>query len=211
MRLVTEALGKRFHYEWIFKDLTYEFQGGKTYAVTGPNGSGKSTLLQVLWGQMPPTAGRIACTIGTRSIPVEEIHKHVTIATPYMDLIEEFTLSELLHFHFGMRKIRPGFTITELLKILYLEDSADKFIGNFSSGMKQRVKLGLAFYTQASLLYLDEPGSNLDRNAFNWYLEELKKVPAETLVFIASNDPEEYPTHSEIIAMTELKPARKHL
>jgi ABC-type multidrug transport system ATPase subunit len=192
-------LGKRFNREWIFKNLDFEFQSGKTYAITGPNGSGKSTLLQTLWGQIPPSDGTVTYRSKTNEIDAEEIYQYVSIAAPYMDLIDEFTLLEQVQFHFRLKKIRPSFTIPDILASGRLEGAERKYIGNFSSGLKQRIKLCLAFYTDSPVLFLDEPGSNLDQHSFEWYRAELTKYSAERIVFIASNDPVEYP--SEAIAV----------
>jgi ABC-type multidrug transport system ATPase subunit len=205
LTLSVENLSKRFNREWIFRGLSFDFTAGNTYAITGPNGSGKSTLLQVLWGQVPQTSGSISYQKGSKNIPVQDISAHISIATPYMDLIEEFTLEEQLNFHFKLKPIRSGITISDLLQILYLEPAGNKTIANFSSGMKQRVKLGLAFYTQADILFLDEPGTNLDARAFEWYLTEFKKMPPESLVFIASNDPAEYPENAVLLNMENFK------
>lgn len=198
-------LGKRFNREWIFRSLTRSFLPGNTYAITGPNGSGKSTLLQVLWGQVPPSDGTITYTRNGDAVPAEEIYRHIAIAAPYMELIDEFTLTELLRFHFSLRPLRNQISIPQLLNILYLEKAANEPIVNFSSGMKQRVKLALAFYTQADVVFLDEPGTNLDKQAFSWYREELARLPKETIVFIASNNPEEYPSSANQLYIPDLK------
>lgn len=173
--------------------MTYQFQAGKTYAVTGPNGSGKSTLLQVIWGQIPQSSGTIRYAKGNTEIPIEGVFNHLSIATPYMDLIDEFTLRETLHFHFRLKKLRNELKMDDLLALMYLEESADKQLANFSSGMKQRLKLALAFYTDADVYFLDEPGTNLDNRAFAWYLNQLAQLPASAMVFIASNNADEYP------------------
>ncbi len=205
LTIEVNSLSKRFNREWIFKNLSYSFKSGKTYAITGPNGSGKSTLLQILWGQLPQTSGSIHYTVANKVTPVEEIFGHVSIATPYMDLIEEFTLEEQLRFHFRMRKIRSGFTPESILENLYLTHAKDKSISNFSSGMKQRLKLGLAFYTEASIIFLDEPGTNLDEQAFTWYMDNLKQLPKDILVFIASNQRNEYPADAEVVNLMSFK------
>jgi ABC-type multidrug transport system ATPase subunit len=199
-------LSKRYNREWIFKNLNHTFQSGKTYAITGPNGSGKSTLMQVLWGQMPQSSGTISYSLSGKNIPVEEIFSQVVVAAPYMDLIEELTLTEHLTFHFKLRKPRPGYSIESILEKLYMTDSRDKQIGNFSSGMKQRVKLGLAFFTDAQMIFLDEPGTNLDEQAFGWYSENLKNLTQENvLTFIASNQKNEYPADAEVISLVRHK------
>jgi ABC-type multidrug transport system ATPase subunit len=171
LTIQVDNLAKRYNRDWIFKNLTYTFQSGKTYAITGPNGSGKSTLLQVLWGQLPQSSGTLSYVLSGKNIPVEEIFSQVVVAAPYLDLIEELTLEEHLRFHFKMRKPRPGYSIERILEKLYMTNSRDKQIANFSSGMKQRVKLGLAFFTDSKIMFLDEPGTNLDEQAFGWYQE----------------------------------------
>lgn len=200
-----EKLSKRFNREWIFKDLNYTFQSGKTYAITGPNGSVKSTLLQILWGQLPQTSGSVSYTSSEKNIPTEEVFNQVSIATPYMDLIEEFTLVEQIKFHFRMRAMREGYTVESIVDKLYLAPAKDKQISNFSSGMKQRLKLGLAFYTKASALFLDEPGTNLDEQALNWYQENLKQLPSGLLVFIATNQSHEYPATATVLNLVDYK------
>src|SRR6187551_3373442 len=189
MEITTENLGKRFNREWIFRNLTHTFKSGETYAITGPNGSGKSTLLQVLWGQMPPSAGALKFRKNDVEVPPENVFQHLSIATPYMDLIDEFTLAEQLQFHFKLKTPRDGMTIDQMIDRLYLNAARDKYISNFSSGMRQRVKLGLAFFSQAEMVFLDEPGTNLDNQAFEWYLTQLRALPADSMVFIASNQP----------------------
>lgn len=206
LTIQADQLAKRYNREWIFRNLTHTFTAGKTYAITGPNGSGKSTLMQVLWGQLPQSSGKISYRMGGQTIPADEVFNHVAIATPYMDLIEELTLCEQLEFHFKLRKPRSGYSIDSILNKLYLSDSRDKQIVNFSSGMKQRVKLGLAFYTDAQVVFLDEPGTNLDETAFAWYSENLKStILNNCLVFIASNQKNEYPAGSEIISIATYK------
>ena len=198
-------LSKRFNREWIFNRLSYRFLPGNTYAITGPNGSGKSTLLQVLWGQVPQSSGSIRYQQGTTDIPIEECFRHLAVATPYMDLIEEFTLRETVDFHFNMKKLRHGILKQDLIDIMYLEDAAEKQLINFSSGMKQRLKLGLALYTEADVYFLDEPGTNLDRRAFAWYRRELSQLPGAAIVFIASNDPGEYPEDATMLNILDFK------
>lgn len=203
--ITVEHLGKKFSREWIFRDFTYTFRAGQVYAITGPNGSGKSTLLQILWGQMPPSVGTLKYNTSQGEIAVEEIFKHVSIATPYLDLIDEFTLLEQIQFHFKLKPRRYDLSDSEILERMYLSHASGKTISNFSSGMRQRVKLALAFFTQAEIVFLDEPGTNLDTTAFEWYKNELEALPKDCLVFIASNQPSEYPANAQKIDTMGIK------
>jgi len=205
MRIIAKHLSKRFNREWIFKNLNYEFTTPGTYAIIGPNGSGKSTLLQILWGQMIPTSGSLAYEWNNQEIPQAELFNHISIATPYMDLIEEFTLLEMVKFHFSFKGTRDKKSIDEIIELLELGHAKNKTIINFSSGMRQRLKLGLAFYSNSKMVFLDEPTTNLDRKAIDWYLNHLERLPKETVLFIASNQEHEYPTHSKKIDILAYK------
>jgi ABC-type multidrug transport system ATPase subunit len=192
MKLEAVNLGKRFNTEWIFRKLDFSFEPGNIYAVVGPNGSGKSTLLKILWGQLPPTTGDVRLHINGSPIPPSDCYQHTAIATPYMDLIDEFTLYEMIAFHFKFKKVRENLTVDQVIAKLELERAIHKNIGSFSSGMKQRLKLGLAFLSDTPLLFLDEPSTNLDESANRWYHTFLAQAGNRAII-IASNQADEYP------------------
>lgn len=203
MIIRTDHLAKRFNRDWIIKDFDYTFESGKMYAVTGPNGCGKSTLLQMLWGQMPPSNGTIQYQDNEVVIGGEDIFSKVSIAAPYMELIDEFTLQEAVSFHFRFKKQTPGLTTEAIIENMQLTDARDKLISNFSSGMKQRLKLALAFYSDTPVLFLDEPTTNLDRKAWKWYRDHLSNAVSR-LIIIASNQDDEYPENAEKIQLGPL-------
>lgn len=205
MKIVTENLGKRFNREWIFKKLNFVFEQGNSYAIVGPNGSGKSTLMQVLWGQVPASTGSIIYSDPELVIPAEEAYKQVTIATPYMELIEEFTMKEMIHFHFKFKRVAQNRSIEDLADLMELSHAQNKLISNFSSGMKQRLKLGLAFFSETPALFLDEPTTNLDKKAIEWYQVNLREFGASRLVLIASNTEYEYPENCQKVDLMGLK------
>jgi len=191
MKIIAENLGKRFNFHWIFRNHNYTLESGKSYAIIGPNGSGKSTLIQTLIGAIPFSEGKLSYEKSAHQISADEIYKEIVLATPYLELIEEFTLQELLDFHFKFKKVKPGFTLSQLPELLWLEKSRHKEIRFFSSGMKQRLKLGLAFFSDAPILVLDEPTSNLDRTGIEWYKAQISNQQSR-LVLIGSNQEEEY-------------------
>ncbi len=208
MTLTAENLCKRFNREWIFRNFNYTLQPGK-YAITGPNGSGKSTLLQVLWGQLPSSSGAIRYQEEADMVPAEEIYKYLTIAAPYVDLIEELTLYELLRFHFSFKRVRGGKSLEELVNIFELAHARNKQVGHFSSGMKQRLKLGLALFSDVKLVFLDEPTTNLDKPAIAWYWKSFEQIPPETTVFVGSNHESEFPAAATIISLSDYKSGYK--
>ena len=206
MNITLQNLGRRFNQEWIFKGIDYTFSSTKSYAILGPNGSGKSTLIKVLTGQLTPSEGKIQYAYQSSSIDVEDIYEHISIAAPYIELIEEFTLNELLDFHFKFKNRLPNFENNQIINLLGMEKSANKGLKFFSSGMKQRVKLALACCSDTKILFLDEPTSNLDTSGENWYLDLVKLTSfSGRLLIIGSNQEKEYSFCNEKFAITTYK------
>src|SRR6266850_1345723 len=204
MKITVENLAKRFNREWIFRNVSYTFESGHTYAIVGPNGSGKSTLLQILWGQLPPSLGSLRYTQDHRIIPVEEIFSYLSIAAPYQELIEEFTLEEMVRFHLHFKKPRGG-SIQEIIEKMELTHATKKLISNFSSGMRQRLKLGLSFLFESPILFFDEPTTNLDKKSIEWYWDQFSQLPPGLMIFIASNQEAEYPATAQKIDISAYK------
>jgi len=192
MHIVLEQIGRRFNREWIFKKIDFSFKSGQSYAILGINGSGKSTLLQVISGSLTPSTGKLLYTLNDKEIAVESVFKELSIAAPYLELIEEFSLIEVLNFHFQFKKRMDDLTNEDLITLLNMEKSKDKQLKYFSSGMKQRVKLVLAFCAATPILLLDEPTSNLDEQGISWYKELVTRFTRNKLVIVCSNQTHEY-------------------
>ncbi len=185
MTITLNDAGKRFRLDWIFRGLNYNFEPGQRYAVLGPNGSGKSTLLKVLSGHLSLSRGKAAFLQNGVPVEPEHIFRHISYAAPYIELIEEFTLEEAIRFHLHMRPPAPGLSAGQLYEILELPKARHKEIRFFSSGMKQRVKLALAVCSDSPVLLLDEPTTNLDLQACDWYKRLVEQYAANrTIVHI---------------------------
>jgi len=204
MNISLRNVGRRFNKEWIFRNLSAEFSSGSSYAILGPNGSGKSTLLSVLTGSLSPSEGEILFSEG-KEIPVENIYKYISLAAPYLELVETFTLKEIIEFHFKFKNFASGVDAKELIHILGLQKAANKEIKYFSSGMKQRTKLALACCTDTPILFLDEPTSNLDVQGINWYRELIENFGKDRLTIIGSNQIQEYDFCTDQIQIADYK------
>lgn len=187
-----DQIGKRYRREWIFRRVDLTLTAGTSYTFVGPNGSGKSTLLQLLAGSLPATEGTLQYTHGITVLESDNWFRQVSIAAPYLELVEELTLDELLTFHQTFKPFRAGLTPEIIADRLLLSHARHKEIKYFSSGMKQRVKLGLAFFSQSPVVILDEPTANLDRQGAAWYQEQVRQLSTEQLLLIGSNQPDEY-------------------
>lgn len=209
MRIRTENLGKKFRNEWIFRNANLELHAGESYTFTGSNGSGKSTILQVIAGFVPLSEGKILYeTEDGGKIEIERFYKYLSLAAPYLELIEEFTLTELVDFHQQFKPFFAGLGTAELIDFIELPQAKNKAIKHFSSGMKQRVKLGLAFLSDTPILMLDEPTSNLDAQATAWYLKNVQQYKNNRLTLICSNQPNEYEFCQNIFSIHDFKPKK---
>ena len=211
MRITLNDIGKRYNKEWIFRHLHYKFTPDNAYVILGANGSGKSTLLQVIAGNFLPSEGSIdywqdsdlktndsglrakdalPATLNAThgSIAVENIFQYLSFASPYLELLEEYTLLESIRFHAKFKNFYPGLSVEKIISICELEKSKDKEIKYFSSGMKQRVRLALAILCDTPLLLLDEPASNLDAKGIEWYQKLTNDFSKNRLVIVCSNE-----------------------
>ncbi len=205
MRIELTNLGKRYNREWIFRNLNFNFDTKKRYAITGPNGSGKSTLLQVIAGSLLFNKGGIKYSILDKEIPPDKVYRNISFCAPYLDLIEEMTLNEFFSFHNKMKGWISSLDTSQIIILLRLEKSAHKQIRNFSSGMKQRVKLAQAIFSDVPAILLDEPATNLDEEGIQLYNFLIEKYCEKRLVIISSNDKNEYSFCGEMINMMDYR------
>ncbi|MHA8052151.1 ABC transporter ATP-binding protein [Aquirufa sp. Wall-65K1] len=205
MKILAEHVEKKFRQEWVVRSFTYQFESGKSYALTGPNGSGKSTLLRILAQYSLPTKGQVSFLQDNDSIvESDQIHSLVSYAAPYVELIEEFTLSELLNFLIQLKAIPQHITLTSFQEYIDLRPDESKFIKNYSSGMRQKIKLGISLLAERPFLFLDEPTTNLDEKAKNWFYEKMKDQK-NRIVIIASNEVAEIALCEQRISILDFK------
>jgi ABC-type multidrug transport system ATPase subunit len=185
-----DNIGKRFQREWIFRKVSLNLVQNDRVAILGANGSGKSTLLQILSGYLTPSEGKIIWKENNQMIGVQDVFKHVALATPYMTLYEDFTLRENIQFFSSFKSFREGLSLLEVAEKMGLSVQIDKPLKFYSSGMKQRVKLGLAIMSDTNILLLDEPSSHLDANAILWYQNLVQEFSSNRIICVASNKEE---------------------
>jgi ABC-type multidrug transport system ATPase subunit len=191
MTISLTDLGKRYNYEWIFRHVDLKFTPGEAYAILGHNGSGKSTLLNTISGNLLPSEGKVNYNFDGRDIDPDQFYRYISYASPYLELVEEYTLTEVIEFHSRFKKLKVA-SPEVLIERMQLQKARHKYVKDFSSGMKQRLKLGLAIFSEAPVLLLDEPTTNLDQDGINWYLEHVTANRENRIVIISSNVAQEY-------------------
>lgn len=205
MTISLEHISKRFQKHWIFKDINYSFASPGAYALLGPNGCGKSTLLRILSGMQSPSKGKVHFYKNDSPAIAAELYNDISFCAPGMELVEELTLTELLNFHFSFKKPIASLTPERIIEMCGLNDAAHKPIGDYSSGMKQRVKLAQAIFSDTPILLLDEPCTNLDQAGVEQYRHWIEQYGTNRLVIVASNDIREYFFCKEQIAIEDYK------
>jgi len=200
MEILATNLSKKFRQEFVIRDFNHQFKSGNSYAITGPNGSGKSTLLQLIAQFTLPNSGKIEVT----EIDPELVYTQITYAAPYVELIEEYTLTEHLAILVKNNYLPSSIDINTLEEFIDLQPGRFKLIKNYSSGMRQKIKLGFALLSERPVLLLDEPTTNFDEQAKQWFFNRLNDQ-RDKLIIIASNELREIEFCSEKIAIVEFK------
>jgi ABC-type multidrug transport system ATPase subunit len=180
-------VGKRYNYNWIFKNVKLTVHVGEKIALLGANGSGKSTLLQCLASYQTISEGEVNYYInGIKSAP-ESHYKQISISAPYQELIDDFTFEEMLLFHFSIKSPLKGISLEQALELSGLKKMRSKRLLYFSSGMRQRVKLIMAILSESNFLFLDEPCANLDAQSMNWYRNIVNEFGKNRGIVVCSN------------------------
>jgi ABC-type multidrug transport system ATPase subunit len=180
-------ISKKYNQNWIFKSVDISISNSEKLVILGANGSGKSTLLQIISGYVSQTDGTIEYLWNNKPVEKDNIYNHFSIAAPSIELIEEFTLIENANFFIQLKPLVNNMNADDIAQLCYLENSKDKPINQFSSGMKQRVKLALAITAQTPLLLLDEPSSNLDKQGIDWYKKLVLDFAIDKTIVVCSN------------------------
>lgn len=200
--LQVQGLTRKYNRKTILKGLTFAHSKG-TLGIAGPNGSGKSTLMKCLAFLLRPNAGTIQWSENGSPLPSEKVRSLIGYAAPYINLYEELSVTENLEFlaKLGGSTPEPGF-YRELLEKVQMHGFEHRLFKTLSTGQQQRVKLAASLVRSPGILFLDEPGSNLDEKG-NSLVANIVQEQAQnnTLVIIASNDMREIGLCDQVIEL----------
>jgi len=187
IKISLQNISKKYNRHIIFNDVNIEIFNKEKIVVLGANGSGKSTLLQIIAGYVTPSNGAVIYSNTEVEISREEIYKYISIASPSIELIEEFTLLENVDFYTQLKPLKNNLSPLQIAELCYLENSKNKPLNQYSSGMKQRLKLALTITADVPLLLLDEPTMNLDKQGINWYKNLITTYAIDKTCIVCSN------------------------
>lgn len=188
MNLRLNNIGKRYNYQWIFRELSLDIKSPAVLAIKGSNGSGKSTLMSILSGYQAPSEGIIEWSDDiSNAIDSDKIFQFISWCSPATELPEEFTLIEMIEFQSKFKPWLNGINISKIIEITMLEAQSNQPISSFSTGMKQRLKVAMALLADVKIVLLDEPTSNLDEWGIGWFKNLIQHYASNRIIIIASN------------------------
>lgn len=179
---------KYFGTRCILHDLSFEFRAPQAVWIAGPNGSGKSTLLALMAGLLTPEKGRISWTLDGAFAEAGAWRRHLALAAPYQALPEWLTVQEIIRFQGRFRAWAADVSEADIPELCRLERQRHQRIATLSSGMRQRLRLALAWAMESRAVLLDEPCTHLDAEGERWYLSLFERFGRDRLVVVASNN-----------------------
>ncbi len=192
VQLSALKVSKRFGRRQVLRDISLSVQSGESLVVTGRNGSGKTTLMRVLAGLLQPSGGKVELHIDEVACDLDVRRQVIGFVTPEVQVYSELSPLENLQFLNSLRGLKwDKAEARHLLDWIGLSSREDDSVGEFSSGMKQRVKLACAISHQPPVLLLDEPGSNLDEAGRQVITKVIEDQRQRGITILATNDAEE--------------------
>ena len=206
-RLEVEGITKRFIRRLLFRNLSFNLDGGQSIAITGSNGSGKSTLLRMIAGIMTPSKGEVKLIVGGEELAPTDRPLQVGFVAPYFNVYEGFSAYENLEFVAKVRRLEEAKKrIQEVLEQVSLSKRSEDLVKTYSSGMRQRLKLGVAILTNPPLLLLDEPTTTLDIAGIEIVQRLMhNQIEKGGLLVMATNNPDEVSWCDSAIAIEEFR------
>ncbi|MFN9786301.1 MAG: ABC transporter ATP-binding protein [Planctomycetia bacterium] len=189
--LEANQLQKRFQDKVALESLTLKVEPGEVYALLGPNGAGKTTAINLFLGFLEPDSGDVL--VDGLSVPANPVavRRKVAYIPEQVALYPRFSGLENLEYFSrlgGARPARPD--LYRLLEQVGLKaDAADRRVGTYSKGMRQKVGIALALASGAKALLLDEPTSGLDPAASHEFSRLLRQLAKEEVaILMATHD-----------------------
>jgi len=183
--ITVSRLSKRFGPVTAVDDLSFEVRPGRVTGFLGPNGAGKTTTLRMLLGLVRPTSG--TATIG--GLAYGQIPRPMRTVGAALEA-SSFHPGRTARDHLRMYAPQVGVPdrrADEVLETVGLSASADRRVGGFSLGMRQRLGLATTLLGDPPVLLLDEPANGLDPEGIRWLRAFLRALAAEGRTILVSS------------------------
>ncbi len=191
INIICDKISKTYSGKSILKDISFSISSHQSLSITGRNGSGKTTLIKLIANIIRPSNGRITFQNNNADIPDDKRYQRIGLLSPYLNLYDELTAFENLSFFYKLRSssnLNPDEKINSLLQKAGLYEKRNELIKNYSSGMKQKLKLLFAVIHNPEILLMDEPRTNLDKTGIDMICEISAEQKKHGILIIATND-----------------------
>ena len=192
MIIETEGLTKKYGSQTAVNSLTLQIREGEVFGFLGPNGAGKTTTLLMLLGLTEPSSGKArVCGFDSTRNPLR-VKEKVGYLPENVGFYEDMNAKQNLRFVARLNRIPDKVSekrIDELLQLVGLFDEADKKVGAYSKGMRQRLGIAEVLVKEPRLIFLDEPTIGLDPDGTNRMLDLSRSLSKENeiTVFLSSH------------------------
>jgi heme ABC exporter ATP-binding subunit CcmA len=154
-----DQMSKLFGTFAALRQISLELEPGRCYVLLGPNGAGKSTLLRILAGLLRPSHGTVRVFGDSKP---HEARARIGYMSHAAMLYDELTAQENLHYFRSLYSGRACLDPADALRQVGLDPGLNRYVGQYSQGMRQRTSLARVLLPMPDLLLLDEPFSNMD-------------------------------------------------
>lgn len=208
--LICTNVTKYFSHRLIFGNLNLSLSECSSIGIIGKNGSGKSTLIKVIAGIIGQSKGEISLSIENNIIQKDNHFKHIGLMSPYLNLYDELSGYENLEFFMNL-KCTDRTTNEKDEKVNFLLENVGLFkrrkdlYKNYSSGMKQRLKLAFALLNEPQLLLLDEPCANLDKEGIEVVYRFAEEQRKRGMLIVATNEESDLKLCDSLIDIEDFK------
>lgn len=203
-----ESLYKKYSGRTIFKNLSFNISTSQSLTITGSNGSGKSTLIKVIANLINTSGGKITVSSDNTEIPKDKWFQKTGLLSPYLNLYDELTGFENLDFFYRLKSSGRDYLKDRIelsLRKVNLYEKRNELLKNYSSGMKQKLKLAFAVLNEPEILLLDEPRSNLDKAGIDMIYEISDEQKKKGILIIATNDEDDKELCDSILSIEDYK------
>lgn len=202
--IATDALTKKYGNRTVIDDFSFRVNPGEVYALVGPNGAGKTTVIRLVAGLAFPTSGEVR-------ILGKDPHQHPSVRRELGAVVEApaafypyLTGRANLRLHADLAGGVEGGRIDEVLRLMELADAADRKVGVYSLGMRQRLGVAAAILTRPKVLILDEPASGMDPLSLHLVHSVLRKAAeGGTAVLLSTHHLDEVVAYCTRVAILE--------
>ncbi len=202
--IASERLTKNYGKRQVVKDFTFRVNPGEVYALVGPNGAGKTTVIRLVSGLAFPTSGTVSIMGQDPHLkPGARRHLGAVVEAPAA-FYPYLTGRGNLELHATLAGGVAAGRIREVLSLMGLEDAADRKVGVYSLGMRQRLGVAAAILTRPDVLILDEPASGMDPLSLHLVHTVLREAAEEgTAVLLSTHHLDEVVAYCTRVAILE--------